>query len=771
MHKLSDLDGNNIKDNISIGKNSYRNNFNKGNEDGNNTALSCDYINSNLSSNKNDYTEIINLDGIAIENINGNFSKNQISGKDNFNNEKNFPQKNISLNINNNYNNFPQENSDFNKISSLTNKKNSENLSFEEKQYFSTNPLKSSTKSILFPSIENNIKKLALNDQDYKNKNFPHLQKTNFEESEILKLNSIIIQNVNKNLNFNPEDLQEDKYLLNNPNETQHFPVIAEEDYEDNLNNPTENYNTNNLMDLDNTNPDGFGNLINTNHNLINEFDNFNNFSFNNNLKINLFNSQPEKIQENKINTEKNIKNSDNLPNTTNLQNFSSTSQNLKNKNPTNKKSLEKNKNINPEEIEDYEKYDEDQENENSENSENSSEQPIEGIFETQEFKLFNLSESNLLKNLEESNRKKSADLETENNLNNIFSLPPNNISDSQKFDFQFNKPLPNFNKEKNFLANNNTFKDLSYTQDDNLSQGRKILKNLHMNLNDNENSNFTSELPGLDEKKKNFEKKKEENFIGIKKERDGIDIYDLYNKSKCRKHKQQGFYNESLLTGDYIPGILLTDSDIYSNRHKYFEIAKKIYDINDYNMNFEILKSENLTNSNKKDKEKDKENLNNNSTNTGNGNHNLNLDLGGGTENNYNSSLLKPDAGCTKTQVQLSNLPNESLLPETYQNIPVLPLNEDKLNYSGNINNITSCTPEDFFNNLSAKLNNISGNNQGQNFLKIGKAKGNLLTHAKCSYNLTYNKINLTYDDLRDFHRPNFCKFLLREKKKRNLY
>ena len=39
----------------------------------------------------------------------------------------------------------------------------------------------------------------------------------------------------------------------------------------------------------------------------------------------------------------------------------------------------------------------------------------------------------------------------------------------------------------------------------------------------------------------------------------------------------------------------------------------------------------------------------------------------------------------------------------------------------------------------------------------------------TKQRLNLTYNKINLTYEDLKDFHRPNFAKWLHREKKKRN--
>ncbi len=79
---------------------------------------------------------------------------------------------------------------------------------------------------------------------------------------------------------------------------------------------------------------------------------------------------------------------------------------------------------------------------------------------------------------------------------------------------------------------------------------------------------------------------------------------------------------------------------------------------------------------------------------------------------------------------------------------------------------NLNNTIGEDFFNQTNQKT--ITPITQ-QSSLKIGKAKGNLLTHAKCAYNLLYNKINLTYEDLKDFHRPNFCKYLAKEKKKRN--
>lgn len=169
-----------------------------------------------------------------------------------------------------------------------------------------------------------------------------------------------------------------------------------------------------------------------------------------------------------------------------------------------------------------------------------------------------------------------------------------------------------------------------------------------------------------------------------FQKEIEKNDLSSLYDKVKNKKHRQQGFSNESLFNGDYLSCIQI-DDEVVNPRFK--EISQKIFDTNDYNMNFELLQTQD------------------------------------------------------QQQAQANNLKKET---------PIM-------------------NSDDFYNNINAK--NIPGNiNQQttQSVLKIGKAKGNLLTHAKCAYNLTYNKINLTYEDLRDFHRPNFCKYLLKEKKKR---
>lgn len=54
------------------------------------------------------------------------------------------------------------------------------------------------------------------------------------------------------------------------------------------------------------------------------------------------------------------------------------------------------------------------------------------------------------------------------------------------------------------------------------------------------------------------------------------------------------------------------------------------------------------------------------------------------------------------------------------------------------------------------------------QQTLKIGKvSKSNIITHTKCAYNLGYSKLNLSIDELKNFHRSDFSKYLYNKKKK----
>ena len=91
----------------------------------------------------------------------------------------------------------------------------------------------------------------------------------------------------------------------------------------------------------------------------------------------------------------------------------------------------------------------------------------------------------------------------------------------------------------------------------------------------------------------------------------------------------------------------------------------------------------------------------------------------------------------------------------------------EEQKNGEGNkndsLNNPNNNVITDFFSTLPKKVNVYSQN------LKFSNSKGSFITHAKCSHSFTYNHVNLNYEDLADFHRPNFCKYLMLDKKKRN--
>ena len=153
-------------------------------------------------------------------------------------------------------------------------------------------------------------------------------------------------------------------------------------------------------------------------------------------------------------------------------------------------------------------------------------------------------------------------------------------------------------------------------------------------------------------------------------------DKYDLQDFIKKKRNRADGYINNNLRSGAFMNSYV-TNSKISKN---FKENSRIIYDLNDYNMNFEIIE---------------------NQKNDGNKNDNL-------------------------------------------------------INNSNNV--IT-----DFFSTLPKKTNYYSQN------LKFGNSKGSYISHAKCCYSFTYNQVNLNYEDLADFHRPNFCKYLMLDKKKRN--
>ena len=217
-------------------------------------------------------------------------------------------------------------------------------------------------------------------------------------------------------------------------------------------------------------------------------------------------------------------------------------------------------------------------------------------------------------------------------------------------------------NNEKQFFLGENAFMDYS-----------------------KENSEFVNEIFSkikLSNKKRSDLLKKydinesEKDFFNFNVSQQHYDKYDLQDFIKRKRNRADGYINNNISLGLYM-NCYVTDSNISSNFH---ENSRIIYDLNDYNMNFEII------------------------------------------EDNQNQEGQKNDSN------QNTN------------------------------NNIT-----DFFSTLPKKTNAYSQN------LKFGNAKGSVITHAKCAYSFAYNKVNLNYEDLADFHRPNFCKFLMLDKKKRN--
>ena len=167
------------------------------------------------------------------------------------------------------------------------------------------------------------------------------------------------------------------------------------------------------------------------------------------------------------------------------------------------------------------------------------------------------------------------------------------------------------------------------------------------------------------------------DNIFNFNVSQSHYDKYDLQDFIKKKRNRADGYINVNLTSGAFMDSYV-TNSKITKN---FKDNSRIIYDLNDYNMNFEIIEDQ------KNDGNKNDNNLSNNS------------------------------------------------------------------------NNVIT----DFFSTLPKKTNYYSQN------LKFGNSKGSYITHAKCCYSFTYNHVNLNYEDLADFHRPNFCKYLMLDKKKRN--
>ena len=83
-------------------------------------------------------------------------------------------------------------------------------------------------------------------------------------------------------------------------------------------------------------------------------------------------------------------------------------------------------------------------------------------------------------------------------------------------------------------------------------------------------------------------------------------DKYDLQDFIKKKRNRTDGYINNNIVSGAFMNSYI-TNSKITKN---YKENSRIIYDLNDYNMNFEIIEEQNNNDENKND------NLNNNSNN-----------------------------------------------------------------------------------------------------------------------------------------------------------
>ena len=227
------------------------------------------------------------------------------------------------------------------------------------------------------------------------------------------------------------------------------------------------------------------------------------------------------------------------------------------------------------------------------------------------------------------------------------------------KLNINENEEKKTEDKEKQFFFGENNFMNFS-------KKHSEFVNELLNKIKPNNKSNIMF----------NNTKEKEEDFFSFDISQQHYDKYDLQDFIKRKRNRADGYINNNISQGLYM-NCYVTDLNFSQN---FKENSRIIYDLNDYNMNFEII-------------EESKEGL-----------------------------------------------------------------NQDSNNQNMNNNTIT-----DFFSTLPKKTNVYSQN------LKFGNAKGSVITHAKCAYSFAYNKVNLNYEDLADFHRPNFCKYLMLDKKKRN--
>ena len=288
-------------------------------------------------------------------------------------------------------------------------------------------------------------------------------------------------------------------------------------------------------------------------------------------------------------------------------------------------------------------------------------------------FSYYDLLSNNLIKLKEKLNNNNN----NENIENNNIKLNNNFINNNNLSNFE-NNIINNFTNVLNKNNNNNNENNI-FNMEEQIKEKEDQNKNNLNQENNNNNKSFLKEDETLNidskiEKIFHFQSNNNNNNKSNNNNNNNIfnyfqskfDKYDLYDFIKKKRNRSESYYNQFLIKGTF-------KSQIYQK-----QISNLLFDLNDYNMNFEIIEPDN--------------------------------------NNNNNNNIL---------------------------------------------NNNNNNSIEDFF-SLFPK-NKTSSMNQ----LKIGNSKSAFVTHAKCSYNFVYNHLNLLYEDLGEFHRPNFCKNRMIEKKK----
>ncbi len=117
-----------------------------------------------------------------------------------------------------------------------------------------------------------------------------------------------------------------------------------------------------------------------------------------------------------------------------------------------------------------------------------------------------------------------------------------------------------------------------------------KIIKT----INENNNNIISNEAKTTN--KENIKESNENNSLfKFSSSQKQLDKYDLYDYIKKKRNRAEGYYNQFILKGTFKTSILLTSKPT----NEYKENSKAIYDLNDYNMNFEIVDTEKENNSN----------------------------------------------------------------------------------------------------------------------------------------------------------------------------